>query len=173
MSPRLILFAGATLLAVTATFVFLALCRPSQPALSQGGQPPVAAPNPAGPPEGTVDPETAGRIHGVVSFAGTPPPKQRIHISLTVESVPESALADNSVLVRDGRLQDTFIHIAAGEPVVGRRWPLPSAAAVLETKGWTYIPRVLGLRAGQTLEVVNRDSVMHSPHFQPSKSDLH
>lgn len=173
MPPRLILAAGAVLMAATAALMLLLVPRSTVTAPSQGDETRVPLSSEAGPIGGIVDPETAGRIHGVVRFVGTPPPRARTHITPTAEPIPESALADNSILTRDGRLQDTFIYIFAGEPVVGRRWPLPSAAVVLETKGWAYLPRVLGLRAGQTLEIVNRDVVMHSPHFQPSKSDFH
>lgn len=64
-------------------------------------------------------------------------------------------------------LGNVFVQIVGTVPNV----PPPEAEAVLDQKGCRYQPRVLGVRAGQTLEVRNSDGIMHNVHFLPGANE--
>ena len=46
----------------------------------------------------------------------------------------------------------------------------PSGSALLDQHGCIYVPRVLGVMVGQTLEIRNSDPTAHNVHFTPKKN---
>lgn len=111
-----------------------------------------AAANPSGPP---------GSIEGVVKFTGKPPEMKEI----PKPSDPVCAAAkpmDNSVLVsKDGGLKDVLVRIEVGG---AKGADVPTTAPQLKQEGCMYVPRMLGVMAGQDIEVVNADKTMHNVH---------
>jgi plastocyanin len=113
-----------------------------------------AAANPAvpsGPP---------GTIEGVVAFTGKAPDMKEI----PKPSDPVCSAAkpkDNSVLVSNGGLKDVLVRIEVGGAKAG---DVPTTAPQLKQDGCMYVPRVLGVVAGQDIEVVNADKTMHNVH---------
>ncbi|GAC1393336.1 MAG: hypothetical protein NVSMB47_00460 [Polyangiales bacterium] len=121
------------------------------PANSAGGPQVVSA---------KVDPATAGSITGVVTLSGTPPPRKPLTIPGSCAR-KEPAFED-SVVARDGKLANVFVRIAEGLET----WsdPPPETPVVIDQRGCTYAPRVLGVQVGQPLTFVNDDPVMHNVH---------
>jgi plastocyanin len=117
----------------------------------------------------SVDQATAGSIAGHVKFEGTPPPAETIRMGTDqkcVQGAGPNPLSD-AVLVRDdGSLKNVFVHVKAGlDPAYS--FPVPTEAVVLDQKGCIYTPRVLGVRVGQTIEIVNSDPTLHNVHAVP------
>ena len=50
-------------------------------------------------------------------------------------------------------------------------YPVPATPAVLDQKGCRYLPHILGLRAGQPLQVRNSDTAGHNVHPIPAGGD--
>ncbi|MCA2972232.1 MAG: carboxypeptidase regulatory-like domain-containing protein [Acidobacteriaceae bacterium] len=71
-------------------------------------------------------------------------------------------------MTAQGALQNAFVYIKAG--LGDRRFPPPAEAVVLEQRGCQFVPRVLALRAGQTLMVKNADPVSHNIHPTPREN---
>src|SRR3982074_2706037 len=63
------------------------------------------------------------------------------------------ATADGSLANASLELQGPFAHAAA-----------PTGSVTIEQRGCVYIPRVVGVRVGQTLQVKNGDELMHNVH---------
>jgi plastocyanin len=135
------------------------------------GSPPVeeaAAPAASGK---TVDPATARQVSGRVLFSGKPPARDVIRMS----SDPSCAVAgekplDNAVLVgAGGAVQNAFVYIKSGldEAYV---FETPATPVVLDQKGCFYVPRVMGLRVGQPLEMANTDPTFHNVHAMPKEN---
>jgi plastocyanin len=128
-------------------------------ATTGGGGANTAAANPSGPP---------GSIEGVVSFTGKAPEMKDI----PKPSDPVCAAAkpkENSVLVSNGGLKDVLVRIEVGGAKAG---DVPTTAPQLKQEGCMYIPRILGVVAGQDIEVVNADKTMHNVHTYKGQETL-
>jgi plastocyanin len=123
-----------------------------------------AAPrSPEGAPAGKkVDPATAGTINGRVTFAGTPP--RPAELKITDSKCPDAnqPARDESIAVADGGLANVFVYIKDG--VTGYAFQVPSEPVKLDQDGCMYTPRVLGVRVGQPLNVINSDPAPHNVH---------
>jgi len=119
-----------------------------------------------------VDPATAGSLHGKIVFRGTKP--ARTVISMESEAGCQAAHAghpvyDESVVVgKDGGLANAFVYIQAG--LEGKNFEPVKEAVTLDQHGCLFVPRVLGIRAGQTLDVKNSDPVSHNIHPMPKEN---
>lgn len=108
---------------------------------------------------------TAGAgVHGRVVFDGPRPERPVIE---TDRSDPkcsilhggEPVLSELRVVGEDGGVQYAFVYVKnapAGD------YPAPTEPAVLDQKGCMYSPHILGMRAGQTLNVQNSDETTHN-----------
>ncbi|MGE0871537.1 MAG: carboxypeptidase regulatory-like domain-containing protein [Kofleriaceae bacterium] len=101
-----------------------------------------------------------GAIKGTVIFEGKPPERapQRRDADPYCERTP--ALSDE-VIVTNGKLRDVLVRIKNGS--MGTHAP-PTKPAIIDQKGCTYTPRVIGIVAGQKLGVRNSDGTFHNVH---------
>jgi plastocyanin len=113
-------------------------------------------------------PTGTARIVAKVILTGTPPPPTRLQLnadpfcvkahqgqpafSQTVEVGPNGALENVLVFVKDG---------------VTGTYPAPATPVVLDQKQCIYAPHVLGVMAGQPVEILNSDSTLHNIHPVP------
>jgi plastocyanin len=73
---------------------------------------------------------------------------------------------DAVIVAPDGALQNAFVYIKGGlDPAY--RFDPATATVELDQKGCRYVPRVVGLRVGQTLEIMNNDDTLHNVHALP------
>ena len=81
----------------------------------------------------------------------------------------QKPLNDSVLVGTDGALQNTFVYIKDGlDPAY--TFAAPSAPVVLDQKGCFFVPRVMGLRIGQTLELANTDPTFHNIHALPKQN---
>jgi hypothetical protein len=73
-------------------------------------------------------------------------------LSQTVEVGSDGALIDSLVFVKDG---------------VTGTYAVPQTPVTLDQKGCVYIPHVIGMRAGQPLQILNSDPTLHNIHPLP------
>jgi plastocyanin len=113
-----------------------------------------------------VDPATAATVTGVVKYAGAVPKPQKIDMSQDPacakkggQNVSETIVADN------GNLANAFVYVKEG--LGDRSFPPPSKAAVIDQDGCRYHPHVLGVMAGQNVEIKNSDDTTHNIHPTP------
>jgi plastocyanin len=126
-----------------------------------------ARPAPA-PDAKRVDPATAATITGKVLFEGTAPVNPILKMASdsacgTAETRAETYLVDN------GGLQNVFVYVKDG---LGNKWifDMPTEPVKLDQKGCRYLPHVVGVRAGQPLEVSNSDPTLHNVHGMPKEN---
>jgi plastocyanin len=116
-----------------------------------------------------VDPATAGSVSGTITLTGTPPAPTPINMASDpyCESQGKATLNEYQT-GGGGALGNVFIYVKDG---LGQlQFPVPSAAVVLDQKGCTYAPHVLGVQVGQTLEIRNSDSTLHNMHAVPENN---
>jgi plastocyanin len=118
-------------------------------------------------PAAHVDEGTAGTISGRVLFTGAAPAMPEIDFSSNPQCerqhhTPQKA---ETVVVNPNKtLRNVFIRIKDGLPRA--RWTPPAQAVQLDQKGCVYEPHVLGIMAGQQLEILNDDPVNHNVHAE-------
>jgi hypothetical protein len=145
-----------------ALFVWIAVL------VSCTGKKPEASSQQAPPEYFKVNEATVAKIRGTVRFTGKKPPAKPI--SMDAEEACEKLHAkpvDGSgfVVGRGGALADVFVYIKSG--LEGKTFEPPKEAIVLDQRGCMFVPRVVGLSAGQTLRVKNSDPVSHNIHPNP------
>jgi plastocyanin len=133
------------------------------------GSPPSDQSAASAPAGKAVDPATSRPVSGRVVFTGKPPARAVIKMSSdpSCETGSGEKPLDDAVLVGpDGSVQNAFVYIKAGlDPAY--TFETPTTAVVLDQKGCVYIPRVMGLRVGQPLEMANTDPTFHNVHAMP------
>lgn len=67
----------------------------------------------------------------------------------------------------DGSLANVFVKLEGSFP----QTPAPTEPVKLDQQGCVYLPRVVGTRVGQTLQVHNSDELMHNVHSLSAKSN--
>jgi len=136
-----------------------------QPATSSETDTPAAssAPAPAG--------DTGGALSGTVTFEGEPPEAQPIQMAADPTCArmhPDPVMTETVVVGDGGGLKNVFVYVKEG--LEGQTFGVPTEAAVLDQEGCRYAPHVFGVRAGQTLTIVNSDETLHNIHAMPKNN---
>ncbi|MCC6142427.1 MAG: TonB-dependent receptor [Candidatus Hydrogenedentes bacterium] len=106
----------------------------------------------------------AGTVKGTVTFEGEAPPMRPLDVSgdphckaMRGEDPPvNEALA----LGPGQRMANVIVWISKGVPQ--KDYPAPETPQVLTQRGCQYVPHVLVVQKGQTLEVKNPDGILHN-----------
>ena len=110
-----------------------------------------------------IDPATAAKVSGTVKFDGTAPKPAKIDMSQDPGCKgPNEAEA---VVVDGGNLANVFVYVKEG--LGSRAFDVPNDAVVLDQSGCKYHPHVLGVMAGQPVEIKNDDPTTHNIHPTP------
>jgi len=130
-------------------------------ALAACGEP--AAP-PADTPRAAVAPANAATVTGRVRFEGEPPVRESLRIDgdrncVTLNGSDEIA-GESVVLGAEGALQSVFVYVSEG--LEKRSFPVPGTPVVIDQQSCRYVPRVVGVRVGQALEIRNGDPLLHN-----------
>jgi plastocyanin len=68
---------------------------------------------------------------------------------------------------RDGSLANVFVKLQGSFPAT----PVPVDPVTIDQAGCIYVPRVIGVRTGQTIRIKNSDSLLHNVHGSSSRSN--
>jgi plastocyanin len=126
-----------------------------------------AAPAAAAAPA-VADDANAATITGKVTFTGEKPAMRTIDMSANpacqrAHTTPQKS---EEVIVNDnGTLRNAFVWIKSGLP--DRQWPVPTTTVALDQDGCMYKPHVIGVMAGQGIEIKNDDPTNHNIHPLP------
>ncbi len=116
-----------------------------------------------------VDEATAGAVTGQVRFEGVVPPADIIRMTTDKNCVTSAApnpVSDALLVAADKSVANAFVYVKDGlDPAYA--FDVPTEPAVLDQKGCIYTPRVLGVRVGQAIGIVNSDPTMHNVHALP------
>ena len=112
-----------------------------------------------------VDPATAGVIAGTIRFTGARPHPKPIDMSsdpACVEAHHGKAYDESLEVNRKGDVEGAFVYIKTG--LEGKQFETPATPVELDQRGCTFSPRILGVEAGQPVNIVNSDPVTHNIH---------
>jgi plastocyanin len=120
---------------------------------------------PAAPvPPAAVDPSIAASIAGRARFAGAPPEPAFVRIdgdpSCVTLNGGDRQSADALVLGQENALENVFVYVKGG--LEKTAFPIPNEPVVVDQQKCRYVPRVLGVRVGQPLQIRNGDPLLHN-----------
>jgi plastocyanin len=156
---------------LSVTIALLALCGLlALAACSKKEETPAASPmadQPAAQPAATpIDPATVATISGTVKFDGTAPKASKIDMSQ--DPACKGGNEAENVVVNNGDLANVFVYVKDG--LGNRTFDVPTAPVVLDQSGCRYHPHVLGVMAGQTVQIKNDDQTTHNIHPTPQNN---
>ena len=115
----------------------------------------------------TLDKSQAASVSGVAKFEGTAPKPTKIDMSQDpackktgAENMTETVVVDDK-----GDLANVFVYVKEG--LGDKAFEAPKDKVVLDQQGCRYHPHVLGVMAGQTVEIKNDDDTTHNIHPSP------
>jgi hypothetical protein len=106
-------------------------------------------------------------VTGTIIVTGTIPIRRRIDTAadpVCGQLNPNPQTDD--ILVNQGKLENAFVYLK-GESLNAYRFAVPESDVVLVQRNCQFAPHVLGLRVGQTLQVINNDPTTHNVHPTP------
>ena len=109
-------------------------------------------------------PPAAGGIKGRVRLTGKAPGNPVIRMGVDPLCAKSNAgkrvFQETVVTDREGGLAHVFVKLMGRFPST----PVPAAPVTIDQRGCVYVPRVIGARVGQTLQVRNSDALLHNVH---------
>ncbi|HXZ39908.1 MAG TPA: carboxypeptidase regulatory-like domain-containing protein [Terriglobales bacterium] len=125
---------------------------------------PAAAPAAAQPAATPIDPNTVASVSGSVKLDGAVPKPAKIDMSQDPAckgmNMAETIVADG------GDLANVFVYVKDG--LGNRTFDVPTTAVAIDQQGCKYHPHVLGVMAGQNIEIKNDDPTTHNIHPTPA-----
>jgi hypothetical protein len=122
-------------------------------------------------------PASLGSITGAIALNGNVPAPQSIDMSADTacQSRNPNAVAE-TVVAKDGKLQNAFVYIKDGSVTGGNRisgytFQAPGDAVVLDQVGCQYLPHVVGIQVNQKFQVKNSDPTAHNINVQPKQGN--
>jgi len=119
-------------------------------------------------PSAPLDPATLGMVSGTVRFAGKAP--QRVKIDMSQDPVCSMMGGDNfteQYVVKDGKLANVYVYVKSGPAAAMSAPAMTAAPVVLDQVGCKYVPHVIAVIHGGSVEFRNSDSTMHNIHTMP------
>jgi hypothetical protein len=110
-----------------------------------------------------------GSVLGVVHFKGQPPERLKIDMSQDpVCSITGGTNLAEQYVIHNGGLANVYVYVKDGPPTVNVYvGPIPPPV-VLDQVGCKYVPHVVAVMRGGTVEFRNSDGTMHNIHTMPS-----
>jgi plastocyanin len=129
---------------------------------TEGNAAPAAAPAP-------LDPSTLGTVSGTIRFQGKAP--ALVKIDMSMDPVCSMTAGDNfaeQYAVHEGKLANVYVYIKSGPPAAMSATRPASSPVVVDQIGCKYVPHVVAVMRGGSVEFRNSDSTMHNVHTLPT-----
>jgi plastocyanin len=116
----------------------------------------------------TLGPALAGDIVGKVKYAGTAPAPAKIQVTKDQAVCGKVEHSDESFLVGpDKGLKNVVVNIT--DPKDGKKYT-PPQKPTLDQNGCKFVPHVDIVPAGQEVDIVNSDGILHNIHTFPKNN---
>lgn len=112
-------------------------------------------------------PVRAADVTGTVTYTGKVPTLKPLAMNADpgCASKHKGPVANEALVLGPGNTMANVM-VRVKSPVQGN-FPAPAQPVVIDQKGCQYIPHVVGLRVGQTLQLRNSDGLLHNVHALP------
>jgi plastocyanin len=130
---------------------------------------PAAAPEaaaPAAPAATPIDPATVASVSGTVKLDGAAPKAAKIDMSQ--DAACKGTNNAETIVADGGNLANVFVYVKDG--LGTRTFDVPTASVTIDQQGCKYHPHVLGVMAGQNIDIKNDDQTTHNIHPTPQSN---
>lgn len=119
-------------------------------------------------PAADATPMGTASVTGSVSFSGTAPEAVALRLDRECADLQagDTVYAQNVVVNDNGTLKNVFVYVREGLPD-GYNYPAPTDPVVFDQSGCMYEPHVFGVQAGQPIQILNSDPLLHNIHALP------
>ena len=110
-----------------------------------------------------------GTIKGRITLSGKPPGNPVIRMGrdpMCAKVNTGKQVVQETVLTQNGGLLNVFVKLQGNFPQA----PVPAQPVTIDQHGCIYVPRVVGVRVGQVLQIKNSDNWMHNLHSASIKN---
>ena len=107
----------------------------------------------------------AGAINGKVVLAGTPPPPRKLDVTIDQYACGTSKDADDLVVSPRREIANAVVWIE--NPPAGAKWAADAEKPAIDQRGCAFVPRVVVVPAGGTVDFLNNDRLLHNIHATP------
>lgn len=105
-----------------------------------------------------------GTIVGTVKFVGTPPSPKKITVTKDTAKCGTEKLSETLVVGPEKGIRWAVVS------VLGAKMEKPSEPPVLDQKGCQFVPHVVVMPAGGSLDILNSDGILHNIHTYSTKN---
>jgi plastocyanin len=115
-----------------------------------------------------LDPATLGTLSGTIDFVGKPPARLKLDMSQDPGCMKsaQNSYAEQFV-VHEGRLANVYVYIKQGPPAALAAPLTNQQPVIVDQVGCVYVPHVVALMRGGTVDFRNSDPTMHNIHTAP------
>lgn len=106
-------------------------------------------------------------LKGSIVFKGAVPTSAKIKMTadpMCMQGHPQGIQLEEYVVGKAGELKNVFVYIKEG--LEGKTFPIDAKTVTLNQEGCQYKPHVMGVQAGQAIEIVNSDPTLHNVNGQ-------
>lgn len=117
----------------------------------------------------TPDEANGGTITGKVAFDGAKPAAKTIDMSavpVCTRAHPTPQKSEEVMVNDNNTLKNVFVWVKSGLP--DKTWQVPTTTVTLDQHGCMYQPHVIGVMAGQNIDIKNSDPTNHNIHPLPT-----
>ena len=110
-------------------------------------------------------PAFSSTISGTVKYDGEAPKFKEIKMDadpVCLSHYTEAVMPQTLVLGDGNTMGNVFVYIKSG--ITKKDFPPATGEVVVDQKGCMYEPHVVGVRAGQTVKILNPDGTLHNVH---------
>ncbi|MBT2322384.1 carboxypeptidase regulatory-like domain-containing protein [Variovorax paradoxus] len=107
----------------------------------------------------------AGDLKGKVVFAGAAPARQTVPVTIDQYLCGNEKLADDLEVSANREIRNAVVWL--DNPPAGGAFPARAEKVELDQKGCSFIPRVVIVPAGGTVDFLNSDRLLHNIHATP------
>ena len=107
----------------------------------------------------------AGAINGKVMIAGGAPPAKKVDVTIDQYLCGKEKDAQDLVVSPRSEVANAVVWIENAPPDAA--WPAGANKATIDQNGCVFIPRVVVVAAGGTVDFLNNDRLLHNIHATP------
>jgi plastocyanin len=107
----------------------------------------------------------AGGISGKVVLDGPAPAPKKVDVTIDQYACGTSKEAEELVVSPQRAIANVVVSIE--NPPAGAAWPANATKPVVDQRGCVFVPRIVVVRAGGTVDFLNNDRLLHNIHATP------